>query len=326
MADKFVRVRLSEIESSNLRLFYFDFDLTFMVFFLSPDEKVYARYGGRCEQGPDERQSLAGLRYTMESVLAEHQADSKQFAPAVGGKPFYIKEIAPPTGLGRCILCHQAKEVIYNKLDRERKWDVDLAFTFPLPDNVGLKLGVDRGNVVEEVIADSPAAKVGIQRGDIISSLNDVPIHSQGDAQFALDRAPEKGSIDVSWRRAGNLTSGRMQLPERWRRTDISWRPSLQNFVASARIYGKDLTEDEKHAIGLSPKQLAFRQKESVPEQAKKAGIRVGDIIVGVDDQYLEMDAYNFLLYIRSNYVKGETVTVNAIRSGKRLKLRMRLE
>jgi predicted metalloprotease with PDZ domain len=326
IANKFVRVRLAQIESSNLKLFDFDYDLTFMVFFLSPDERVYARYGGRSESGPDERQSLAGLRYTMESVLAEHSSNNQRFAPMQSGKPFYITEIAPARGLGRCIHCHQAKEVIYNKLDREGNWNVDLAFRYPLPDNLGMKLEVDRGNTVEEVVADSSAAKAGLRRGDAIVTLNDVPVHSFGDAQFALDRAPKTGAIEISWRREGGIHRGKLELPDRWRRTDISWRPSLQNLVASARVYGENLTEEEKQTIGLSPKQLAFRQKSSVPPQAHKAGILEGDIIVGVDDRYLEMRAYDFLTYIRCNYVKGEVVTVNAIRNGRPLRLPMKLE
>ena len=52
-----------------------------MVFFLNADGKMYARYGGRDGKGPDERQSLEGLRYTMQSVLDMHRAPEKAFAP-----------------------------------------------------------------------------------------------------------------------------------------------------------------------------------------------------------------------------------------------------
>ena len=47
VADKFVRVRLTRIDNQDLNLFEFDYDLTFMVFFLNAEGKVYARYGGR---------------------------------------------------------------------------------------------------------------------------------------------------------------------------------------------------------------------------------------------------------------------------------------
>jgi len=321
-----VRVRLAAIEPLNLKVFDFDYDLTFQVMFLSPDEKVYSRYGGRCEQGPDARQSLAGLRFTMESVLAEHRSRSPRFAPRETGKPFFIADIAPPRGLGRCIHCHQAKEVIYDRMDREGKWNLDMAFRYPPPDNLGFVLDVDRSNVVKDVDRGSPATDAGVQPGDQITVLNCVPVHSFGDAGFALDRAPKRGSITVSWFRGDREMSGKITLPDRWRRTDISWRPSLQGLVASPRVFGEDLTAQEREEHGLTATQLAFWQKSKVPSQAAKAGIRPGDLILGFDNQTLEMDAYRFLLYVRSKYVTGETVKVNLIRNGRRLNLPMTLE
>jgi predicted metalloprotease with PDZ domain len=317
---------LIEIESSNLNLFDFDYDLTFMVFFISPDERVYARYGGRCEQGPDARQSLEGLRYTMESVLAEHESRNPRTATTRNEKPFFIREIAPPRGMGRCIHCHQAKEVIYNRLDEAGEWKLDLAFRFPLPENLGVKLNVDRGNQIESIAENSPAEAAGLRVGDTITMLNHVPIHSFGDAQYALDLAPQNGSIPVVWRRGDESIESKLKLPDRWRRSDISWRPSLKNFVASARVYGKNLTTAEKESIGLTADHLAFRQKDSVPDQAKSAGVHAGDIIIGVDNRELEMSVYEFLTFVRSNYVRGETVILNVVRNRQALKLKMKLE
>jgi membrane-associated protease RseP (regulator of RpoE activity) len=77
----------------------------------------------------------------------------------------------------------------------------------PHPDNVGIIPDVDRGNVVKTVTPKSPAAKAGLKPGDQLRSLNRVPIHSFGDALFALDRAPKKGEIDVTWERDGQARS-----------------------------------------------------------------------------------------------------------------------
>ena len=85
---------MTRIDNSDLSLFEFDYDLTFMVFFLDGRERIYARYGGRDSQGPDSRQSLAGLRYTMESVLQEHRKADPRFAPGNTGPPFFIRSIA----------------------------------------------------------------------------------------------------------------------------------------------------------------------------------------------------------------------------------------
>jgi S1-C subfamily serine protease len=96
--------------------------------------------------------------------------------------------------------------------------------------------------------------------------------------------------------------------------------------VPAARLYGVDLTTEEKKALGLSPDQLAFRQKDSVPTQARQAGVRPGDIILGVEDkQFDHADVIDFLNYVRRNYLVGDRVTVNILRDGKRLNLPMTL-
>jgi serine protease Do len=319
-------VRLAQIDRSDLNTFEFDYDLTFMVFFLNADEKVYARYGGRVAQGPDERQSLAGLRHTMQSVLATHSAENKQFAPRQQERPLYIRDIAPRGAPGGgCIHCHQVRELMDNKLKADRAWTIDQVFRYPPPENLGLKLEVDRGNVVEQVAADSPAARVGLQSGDVLRTLNEVPIHSYGDAQFALDRAPKSGSTAISWQRGDDTISQRIELPEAWRRSDISWRSSVLYLAPFVRLYGFDLTDEEKKALGLSPKRLAFRHEERIHDQAKAAGIQPGDIILGVDDLELELRAFDLSAYVRCNYVKGEVLTVNVIRKGEPLRLTMTL-
>ena len=54
---------------------------------------------------------------------------------------------------------------------------------------------------------------------------------------------------------------------------------------------GDDLSAEEKQALGLSEKRLAFRQGPFVSEPAQQAGIRQNDIILGVDGKTLEMTA-----------------------------------
>jgi len=215
--------------------------------------------------------------------------------------------------------------LFFHWLQRAGKWNRDLAWRYPLPDNLGLELQVDRGNVIKEVRPKSPASVAGLQAGDVVGRLNGVPVHSLADAQFALDRAPKKGSIEVVWRRDDRVLKDQLSLPDGWRKSDISWRPSLQRLVPAARLYGVDLTAEEKKALGLSPERLAFRQKDPASAQAEAAGIRPSDIIVGVEDRALELSMAGFLRYIERNYLVGDRVTINVLRDGKRLNLTMTL-
>lgn len=318
-------MRLTRIDNQDLNLFEFDYDLTFIVFFLNAEGKVYARYGGRDAENPDRRQSLAGLRYTMLSVLEMHNRAEKAFAPRTVAEPRFIRDVLGRRRRGGCMHCHQVREALDADLRRQGKWTRDSAWCYPLPDNLGFELEIDRGNIIKRVTAKSPAAVTGLKVGDRVERLNGVPIHSFGDAQFALDRAPTTGLIEVQWRRGGKIGQGKLALAEGWRKTDLTWRASRQHLVPSARLYGRDLSAAEKKALGLPAKQLAFRQKDIVQAQAREAGVRPGDIILGVDDRRLEMDVDAFLKYVERNYLVGDRVTVNLMREGKRLNLPMLL-
>jgi S1-C subfamily serine protease len=296
-----------------------------MAFFLDADERVYARYGGRDAASPDARQSLEGLRYTMQSVLKMHERADKLFEPKAQEDPKYIREFSGSRRRG-CLHCHQVKEILNADLQRIGQWSRESVWRYPLPENLGFVLEKDRGNVIKQVHHKSPASAAGLLVGDVVQRLNGVPIHSFGDAQLALDRAPKAGSIEITVRRDEQLLAEKLSLPAGWRKGDITWRPSMQRLVPAARLYGIDLTPQEKKSLGLTATQLAFRQKDSVPAQARTAGIRGGDIILGVDDQPFDgMDVIDFLGYVRRHYLIGDRVTVNLLRDGKRMNLAMTL-
>lgn len=316
---------MAEIDSSDLNLFEFDYDLTMMVFFLTADEQILGRYGGRDSTGPDSRQSLAGLRYSMQAALRSFDA-VKPAPPGSHKEPRFVRDFHAARSRNRCTHCHEAKELAYDQIERDGKWNRDLLWRYPLPDNIGLFLEVDRGDVVERVEPESPAAKAGLRQGDVLQTLDGQTVNSLGDAQFILDNAPKKGAIEVSWQRDGDKLVGSLALPEGWRRGDLSWRPSMMHYFPSARLYGRDLKPEERKEYGLSDQQLAFWQKRPIHKQAEAAGIQENDIILGFDGRNLEMDAYDFLKFVRQSYVVGDQVIINLIREGKRLDLPMKLQ
>lgn len=295
-----------------------------MVFFLDANENIYARYGGRDATGPDSRQSLAGLHYTMSAVLNAHQQpDTQQFA-VKPTQEFFIDELGGRRG--GCRHCHQVKETLNHEMVELGLWDSSMAFRFPLPDNLGMKLEVDRCDVVEEIVAESPADKAGLKPGDQLKRLAETQIYSLGDAQFALDKARQTGNLAVEWVRNGKAMSGQLALPKDWKRSDISWRASMQHLVASSRLDGENLSKAQKAALGLQPKQLAFRQEENLSDQAASAGIRSGDIVYAINGQYMETNSTGLHFYVESQFIRQETVNVNVIRDGKKLVVPMVLK
>jgi hypothetical protein len=118
---------------------------------------------------------------------------------------------------------------------------------------------------------------------------------------------------------------GELRLAEGWRKTDVSWRWSLRGLDPAPWVEGEDLSPEEKKALGLAPGRLAFRQEYFVSAPARQAGIRPGDVILGLDGRPLEMSARQFAAYVRLHYKVGDRVTYNLLRAGRRLDVPLRL-
>ena len=315
-----MRVRLTRIDTEDLSLFEFDYDLTMVIFFMDGQGRVYSRYGGRDATSADARQSLEGLRYTMLSVLAMHEREEKEFAEPAKDAPKSVRSKG-----GGCLHCHNVRERLNDGLKRDGKWTRDMFYRYPLPENLGFALEIHRGNTIKSVTEKSPAAQLGIKKGDFVKRLGGVPIHSFGDAQFALDRAPTSGQIEIAWLSGAEPKTGMLALNEGWRKTDLTWRASMRWYLPGVKLAGADLDAGERNALGLTGKQLAFRQREAVSLQARNAGIKPGDVILGVDGAQFSESQSEFQRYVERNYVVGDRVNVDFMRDGKRMSVAMTL-
>jgi len=314
---------VDKISGYDLNVFEFDYDLTYYVFFLSPDDNVYGRYGGRDAKSAEARLSLPGLRFAMQSALDAHRNAPKAKAPIPVQKPLLAENYPAAKAMrkGECIHCHQVWEFRRQQAKSTGTFQRNDLWIYPLPENVGLTLDNDQGNKVRAVKPASPAAKAGLKPGDLVKSLNGLPVFSFGDAQYALHRAPEKGPVPVVWQAGGKETTASLEVPDGWRKTNVTWRPSMLDILPALSLYGDDLTAQEKKTLGLPDKRLAFRQDKTVGKEAQRIGVQAGDIIVGINNEPLEMTMLEFLGYIRRNFLVGDKITLNVYRNGKRLDL-----
>lgn len=318
---------MTRMRGVDLDLFDFDYDLTWMGFFLHPDGIVYGRYGGRDAVSADSRVSLAGLRYALEAALARHRRMETR-RPALETKPPRTVEQYPAIRRlpqRACIHCHQVYDLRRESLQAAGKWRLDELWVYPLPENIGLTLDIDRGDRIARVADRSLVARAGIQTGDRLLALNGQSIASFADAQYALHRAPARGMLTLVWQHDDQTRKADLPLAEGWRKTDLSWRWSLRGVDPPPWVHGDDLSAEDKKAFGLSARRLAFRQGPFVSEPARQAGIRQNDIIVGVDGKELEMSERQFAAYIRLNYRVGDRLIYNILRRGKRLDLPLKL-
>lgn len=321
-AQSFVRVRLTRIDEYDLNLFEFDYDLTMMIFFLDPTgTKIYARYGQRQANNADDLQSLAGLDYVMHSVLAMHASATPKFASRTDATSRFVNDLQGARARG-CFHCHNVREALNRDLKTKGQWAHDKTWHFPLPENVGMSMEVNRGNVVAEVKPKSPADKAALQKGDRLTFAGDVPIHSIADFQFALEHLPAKVECKVQWLRDGAAHNAILTLEDGWRKSEVSWRPSLRNVIPSLHPIGTNLTAEERGKLGLTERQLAFRQGTQIGSKAKAAGFLTGDVILGVEGHELEdMDDAAFLHWLQNEYFVGDTVRFVLIRDRMRMVL-----
>lgn len=312
----------------DLNQFDFDYDLTWTGFFLNAGGKVYGRFGGRDGANADAQLTLPGLKYAMREALAafrkEPNAPAERLSKAVSRPEEYPS--AARRQANACIHCHNVYDFEHDSLASTGQWKRELAWVYPPPKNLGLSLRKDQQNLIETVAANSAAAQAGLQPGDLLRTVGGRPVASFADVQYALHRAPASGQLPVTAERAGKPLSVSLALAPGWRESDLTWRESMWSIPPTASVYGKDLTPEEKQALGLSPKALAFRQGDFVPRAAAQAGIKGKDIILGLEDRPLEMTMLQFNVYMRLNFKVGDRVTYRVLRNGQRLGIPVTLE
>jgi predicted metalloprotease with PDZ domain len=306
-----------KIAGADLRLFEFDHDLTWYVFLMSADETVYGCYGGRDATGAEARLSLKGLRYAMEHALEAHKSPPPPRPRS--GPPVRAEDFAAAARHKGCIHCHNINE--FRRADRiaAGTWDRGEVWVYPLPENVGVTLDVDVGNKVTAVRAGSPADRAGLKPGDFLKTLNGLPVASFADATYALHKAPARGSIPVTWASGGRERSASLEVADGWRKTNLTWRPSMLDILPSLPFAGEDLSAAEKKQLGLAAGRAAFRQGDPVHSSLKAVGIRKDDVVIGFDGAEVDGAMGDLLGYARRNYLVGDKVTVNVVRDGKRV-------
>jgi S1-C subfamily serine protease len=267
---------------------------------------------------------MKGLRYAMDRALDAHKAAPAP--PALAGKPVRAEDFDAAKKHRGCIHCHNVNEFRRADLKAAGTWDRTSVWVYPLPENVGITLDVDAGDRVKAVLPDSAAAKVGLKPGDRLARLNGYTVASFGDATYALHKAPAKGTVPVSWVRDGKDFSGALEVSDGWRKTNLTWRPSMLDILPSAPFSGDELTAAEKKALGLDDKRAAIRQDETVHMTLKAVGVKGGDVLIGYDGKAVEGDASKLFGYVRRNYLVGDEITINVIRDGKRVDLKLLLK
>lgn len=323
------------MNGKNIGLFQFEYDLTWMAFFMDAEDRFYARYGGREDAGAEAFLTKASLVRTMEQVLELHktgQVQSSKYEPQAG--PAQTPEDLPGMAAQmkgrkeRCIHCHDVKTAVLRDTQRAGRFTKDLVFTYPPPSNLGLLLSRDRQNLVEGVKPDSLAAKSGVQPNDTLVSLDGQRLLTAADLTRVLELTPKDQTLPLQVRRGDATLTLPLALSGEWRRTaDPSWRSSIHWVGPNGGFWGVPLHENEKTKLGIPADQLGLRinfffKNHPAP---MKAGLKNNDILVEFDGLRKEMTPRQIHAHLQLNRNHGDKVPITILRDGKEMKLTLEL-
>lgn len=347
LLKQFVTVRLINAGDLDQRLFpfdgYQDLDLSWWGYFLSPDGRVYAIFGGRDDVSDATRISLPALVNTQRRVLAYHYdprrsswdidgpaaemtGDRKTPLQLPGYASWEKRNPQDENEKSTCLHCHQVNDILRQPLVDAKKFnkktDLDM---WPLPENVGIALDRDDGLLVKKVEADSPADKAGIKPGDSLAAAGNRKLFGQADFRGVLHRGPKNaGSIDVHWLREGKLLNAPLKLEDGWRKTVLDWRMSIsQGNVGSGPggFFPLKVPDDERQQLDIPENSMAvkpFIGPAMRKAPAFKAGLRGDQTIIAVNGQSPPVEGRAFMVWFRMKHEPGDSVTLTVLDKGKK--------
>ena len=315
----------------NLELFQFEFDLTWMSFFMDAENRIYTRYGGRDDSSPESHLNRNSLLATMRSALALHKVQDvlkSRLEPT--GRTVRTPEQIPTMRAmlakrkNKCIHCHDVKVASLRHLRNQDKLQRHMVFTYPTAANLGITVSPDRQSVIRTVKPGTPAARAGVRRGDTILRAGDHRVLTLGDLSHVLEKTADPGRLSLELKRNGRAIPVRLDLKAGWRKsTDPSWRESLHVVGPNCGLWGRRINANERRRLKLAPGKLALKVTFIWGPHTRKAGIRVGDIIVRLDGQAQDMTIKQLNAHPMLNKAWGDTIPIVLRRKGRELTVRM---
>ena len=344
----FVSLRQVEMKDVDLSQFQFDYDLNWAAMFINFDGTVYGRYGTQSAQGADAYNSILSLEKAMLRVLSLHRnypRNKAELVPKKGtAKPYRSalqmpglpnkEKYAGTTARNNCIHCHNIHDAEYDHTFSTGKFTEEFLWRYPLPDNLGIQVDPNDGQIVGKVQPRSPAAIAGVRPSQRILRANGQPIISIADLQWVLHNLPPANArvrLLVANPDARLSTHDLVLTSPTWKRTDLSWRGSMWNVRPRMKVWTPDASAEEVRRLSLPRGQKALKVKwiNRGSEEGRavfQAGMREGDFIVAIEGKPVRFDHRALNAYVKLNYKPGQILPVTLRRNGRNVSFRWPLK
>jgi S1-C subfamily serine protease len=235
---------------------------------------IVTRIGDTAVGTPDALRTAIDGRKPGEVVSIEYLRDGK---PHTARATLGEAESRTPGDLPRIGRLHDHLRAVRDlRLGREHGWLG--VYTQPLSGDLGEYFGVKEGGaLVSEVVAESPAAKLGLKPGDVIVRIDDEKIADPDDLRSIVAKHDEPADIQIAWVRNHRPQQGKTKLEVREGMAmlepfdeavapDALWTPEQgERFRQRVHAFHMRAEDETEHAV-----QELKEQVEKLQAQVKK--------------------------------------------------------
>ncbi len=144
------------------------------------------------------------------------------------------------------------------------------------------------GALVAQVLPESPAEKAGLKAGDVIVEFNGSPVDSSGSLPPLVGASPVGQAARVEVLRRGTRQIIEVVIEELPEEEELVAASGIPERVKPNRIglVAADISAEDRGQLGIESGGVLVERVEAGP--AERAGIRVGDVILTLDNKVVE--------------------------------------
>src|ERR1700691_5546745 len=150
------------------------------------------------------------------------------------------------------------------------------------------ELGAPYGIVVEAVEPGSPADKVGLQAGDVITNVNSQPVHSGADLVNPIAQTPIGQSVQIRYVRNKEAKDVTITVADRTKifpqsAQDDEEQPDQGEEPGQFGLHVEELTPDLAHKLGMGTLAGAVVTEVEPATFAEDVGFARGDVVIEIN-------------------------------------------
>jgi serine protease Do len=220
----------------------------------------------------------------------------------IGINSALISPTGASVGIGLAIPAEAAKPVIDSLIKGQRPSRGYLGVGLqPLDENLAPSLGLPKnsGEIVRSVVANGPAARAGLQQGDVIVRVNGQPVTPDATVSYLVANTPVGSRIPLDIIRGGKRGTVTVQVGERPTEEQLAKLSGGDTGGQTGDTSPQAVAPQQALGLSLAPLTAELARAANLPPSARgvvitavdpnsdasEEGLQRGDLIVSVNNQ-----------------------------------------